>query len=110
MGFQLLIFHLIRKTTLFGEMDCVCDGQFNMLLCPVMLSCVEGGWQFGCCALKVWFLISDVYRHRICVSSQIKSYIKDTNISTAMNNPSSQRPSSDMDQYVLNLAKIENVH
>ncbi len=60
--------------------------------------------------LKVWFLISYVYRHRIGVSSQIKFYIKDTNISTAMNNPSSQHPSSNMDQHFLNLAKIENVH
>ncbi len=61
-------------------------------------------------ALKVWFLISYVCRHGICVSSQIKFYIKDINISTAIANRSSQRPSWNMDQHVLNLAKIENVH
>ncbi len=101
MGFQLLILHLIRKTILFGEKDWVCDGQFNMLLCPAMLSCDKREWQFGCCGTQ------GVVSHFLCLSSSIKFYIEDINIATAM---TSQRPSSNMDQHVLNLAKIENVH
>ncbi len=82
----------------------------DSLICFSVLSCsaaMKADDSLAAVVLKVWFLISYVYHHRICVSSQIKFYIKDINISTAM---TSQRPSSNMDQHVLNLAKIENVH